>query len=230
VKKRRDERPLAAYLRVSTTAQAASGIGLEAQRQAIKDAAATQGFVVSEWYEDAGRSGSSMARRSGLRGALAAVDAGRVGGLVTAKIDRLGRSSADVCGLVERAQREQWRLIALDVGLDTTTPAGELVAAALAMAARFEYRRISERQLEKHDELRRQGRPRGRPAVSAQVAEAIHLQRESGLSLRAIAAELNAKDVPRPQGGKLWHPSTVRSVLHTRERELAVAPGSADRQ
>jgi DNA invertase Pin-like site-specific DNA recombinase len=228
VKKRRDERPLAAYLRVSTTAQATSGIGLEAQRQAIKDAAASQGFVVSEWFEDAGRSGSSMARRSGLRDALSAVEAGRVGGLVTAKIDRLGRSSADVCGLVERAQRERWRLVALDVGLDSTTAAGELVAAALAMAARLEYRRISERQLEKHDELRRQGRPRGRPAVPGEVADAIRRQRESGLSLRAIAAALNAEDVPRPQGGTRWHASTVRAVLHTRARELAVAGGSAD--
>jgi DNA invertase Pin-like site-specific DNA recombinase len=39
--------------------------------------------------------------------------------------------------------------------LDTATPAGELVATALAMAARFEWYRISERQREKFHELRR---------------------------------------------------------------------------
>src|SRR5687768_17073035 len=106
--------PLVAYVRVSTSAQAASGLGLDAQRQAIRDAAAAHGFAVAGWYDDAGRSGGSMARRSGLRAALAEIAAGRAGGLVVAKVDRLGRSSVDVCGLVERAQREGWRLVALD--------------------------------------------------------------------------------------------------------------------
>jgi DNA invertase Pin-like site-specific DNA recombinase len=89
-----------------------------------------------------------MRERDGLKAALEDIRTGHAAGLVVAKIDRLRRSSADVLGLVERAQEERWRLIALDVGLDTTTPSGELVAAALAMAARFEWRRISERQLE----------------------------------------------------------------------------------
>jgi DNA invertase Pin-like site-specific DNA recombinase len=53
----------------------------------------------------------------------------RVSGIVVAKIERLGHSSADVLRLVERAQREGWRLVALDVGLDTTTTAGELARA-----------------------------------------------------------------------------------------------------
>jgi hypothetical protein len=105
--------------------------------------------------EDAGRPGATMHRRAGLQAALAEVKTATVDGIVVAKIDRLGRSSADVPGLVERAQREGWRLVALDVGLDTTTPAGELVAAALAMAARFEWRRISGRQHEKVAALRR---------------------------------------------------------------------------
>ncbi len=163
-----------------------------------------------------------MARRPGLRAALDAVKAGQVNGIVVAKIDRLGRSSADVCGLVERAQREGWRLIALDVGLDTTTPAGELVAAALAMAARFEYRRISERQLEKHEELRRQGRRRGRPGAPTALADEIRAARVAGHSFRAIAADLNERRTPTPQGGLVWHPSSVRSALVARERELAV--------
>ena len=159
--------PLGAYLRVSTAAQAKSGIGLDAQRRAIEDAAHTQGLTIGGWFEDAGRSGARAHNRPGLQAALVEIEAGRIGGIMAAKIDRLGRSSADVMGLVERAQRKGWRIVALDVGLDTTTPAGELVAAALAMAARFEYRRITERQLDKHAELRRQGRPRVRRSRSA---------------------------------------------------------------
>ena len=216
-----NERPLAAYIRVSTVAQADSGVGLEAQKRAIRTAATTQGVVIDGWFEDAGRSGARADNRPGLQAALADVEAGRLGGIIVAKIDRLGRSSADVMGLVERAQRRGWRIIALDVGLDSTTPAGELVAAALAMAARFEYRRISERQLEKHAELRRQGRPRGRTSVSPEIADRIRIMRDGGATLHGIAQRLNEEGVPTARGGAAWRPSSVRSALVTRERELA---------
>jgi DNA invertase Pin-like site-specific DNA recombinase len=141
--------------------------------------------------------------------------------LICAKVDRLGRSAADVAGLVEQAHKQGWRLIALDIGLDLGTPAGELVANALGMAARFEWRRISERQLEKHDELRRQGRVRGRPAVDRQIADRIRTLRADRLSFRAIAAMLNEESVPTARGGKQWVAATVRSAPLTRERELA---------
>lgn len=220
MKPSRQTLPLAAYTRVSTAGQAASGIGLEAQRKAISDAANSGGFSVGAWHEDAGRSGATMRRRSGLQAALAQVKAGEVGGIVVAKIDRLGRSSADVLGLVEQAQKEGWRLVALDVGLDTTTPAGELVAAALAMAARFEYRRISERQVEKFQALRRLGRPRGRESAPRDLADRIVKLRDAGSSWQAIADKLEREKVPTPRGGASWRPSSVRSAYVTRHREL----------
>lgn len=213
--------PLVAYLRVSTSAQAASGLGMDAQRRAIEQAAEAQGFEIGGWFEDAGRSGASMKRRPGLQEALAEIRAGGASGLVVAKIDRLGRSSADVCSLVEQAQREGWRLVALDAGLDTTTAAGEMVAAALAMAARFEWRRISERQIDKHQALRRAGRPRAGVAVPRNVADRIIAMRSSGLSLRAIGAKLEEDGVPTARGGARWYAETVRSAIETREREIA---------
>ncbi len=94
------------------------------------------------------------------------------------------------------------------------------------MAARFEYRRISERQLEKHDALRRLGRPRGLPAAAPEVADRIVVMREAGATWQAIAEALEADDVPTPRGGAAWRPSSVRSAWLTRRRELA-AQGSA---
>ena len=52
--------PLAAYTRVSTHGQATSGIGLAAQRQTIKDAAANQGFTIGDWFEDSQPSGPAI--------------------------------------------------------------------------------------------------------------------------------------------------------------------------
>ncbi len=116
--------------------------------------------------------------------------------------------------------------MALDVGLDSTTPAGEMVCAALAMAARFEYRRGSERQIEKHEALRRAGRPRGRAAAPAHVADRIIARRTAGLTYQAIADELNAGGVPTARGAAAWSGPAVRSAALTRGRELAAQRGA----
>jgi DNA invertase Pin-like site-specific DNA recombinase len=217
---------LAAYIRVSTAAQAASGVGLAAQRDCIASAADVHRFEIVEWFDDAGKSGARMANRQGLQAALHGIRAGEFGGLVVAKIDRLGRSY-EVMTLVGDAARERWRLLALDVGLDTTTAEGELVAGALTMASRFEWRRISQRQLEKHEELRRQGRLRGPKAVPAEVADRMRTARRMGWSFQKIADVAMEEGIP-PVRGKRWHPSSVRSAVMTRERELAAqAVGSA---
>jgi recombinase len=54
------------------------------------------------------------------------------------------------------------------------------------------------------------GRP---PLVSADVVERICDAHAGGASLRRIAADLNADEVPTAHGGRRWWPSTVRSVL-----------------
>lgn len=70
MKTNRRDLPLGAYLRVSTAAQAESGIGLNVQRKAIEDAAAGQGLTLGRWFEDAGRSGARADNRPGLQAAL----------------------------------------------------------------------------------------------------------------------------------------------------------------
>ena len=220
---------LVAYTRVSTAGQAASGVGMAAQRRAIEDAASAGDFVIAGWFEDNGRSGAKMANRPGLLAALAEIDAGRADGLACASLDRLGRSAGETMTLVERAQRSGWRLLALDAGLDTATAAGELVAMALAMAARFEWRRISERQIDKHAQLRREGRRRGRDGAPREVADRIMAMRENGQSFGSIAQLLNREGVATARGGAEWRPSSVRSamVARQREREAQRPPPSA---
>jgi hypothetical protein len=50
------------------------------------------------------------------------------------------------------------------------------------------------------------------PADEDVVAEIVRL-RGDGLSLRAIAAELNRREIPTPHGGQRWYASSVQSVL-----------------
>lgn len=54
------------------------------------------------------------------------------------KLDRLSRSVIDAGHLLERAQREGWNVVALDFGLDLSTPNGKLVANVLTSVAEWE--------------------------------------------------------------------------------------------
>jgi len=62
-----------------------------------------------------------------------------------AKLDRVSRSLKDLAGLLERSEREHWAFIALDLGVDTTTPAGELMANIMGAVSRWESRVIGQR-------------------------------------------------------------------------------------
>ena len=219
--------PLIGYARVSTASQAASGVGMAAQQQALADAAQMHGLVLSDVLVDEAFSGRRMANRPGLQAALATLRSGGASGLVVSKVDRLGRNAGEVLALADQADREGWRLVILDVGLDTATTSGRLVLGMLAIAARFEHDRISERQSEKFRELRQQGRPRGRASADRSLADRMIALREAGKTLDAIATTLNGEGIATPRASAHgWRRSSVRSAIETRRLELA-AQGDA---
>ena len=116
-----------AYGRVSTAEQADSRAGLEAQRAAIAGEARRRGWTIIDTIEDAGFSAKDL-RRPGITRALEELRRGRADALVVAKLDRLSRSMIDFTGLMGRATREHWALVALDCAVDTSTPSGEAMA------------------------------------------------------------------------------------------------------
>ena len=87
---------------------------------------------------------SPMGRPAALA-ALEAVRAGKAGGLLVAKMDRLSRSVVDGAGLMERAAREGWALHFADLDIDTGTPAGEMAANIIISGSQYERRLISQR-------------------------------------------------------------------------------------
>ena len=202
------------YVRVSTDEQADSGAGLAVQRAAIEAEAARRGWQLVAIHEDAGASGKSLNGRPGLTAALAGIEAGEASGLVVAKLDRLSRSLLDFAGLMERSQRKGWALVALDLGVDTSTPSGEMMASVLAIFAQFERRLIGQRTRDALAVKRSQGVRLGRPRTMPEsVRERIRQEREQGRSLTAIAAGLNVDGIGTAQGGCRWYPSTVRAAL-----------------
>lgn len=218
-----DERPvvLCGYVRVSTAGQAVSGLGIDAQRHALAVAARSRGLDIEAGvYADEGISGAEMGKRPALREALTEIREGRAGGLVVAKLDRLARNTREVLAIADEAQRDGWRLVILDLDVDTATPMGRMVLTVLAAVGELERGMIAERQLAKHNALRRAGRPRGRKAVDREVADRIRSERAMGATFQSIADRLNAGGVPTARGATEWRAPQVRSAAVTRDREL----------
>lgn len=206
------------YLRVSTSEQADSGAGLEAQRRSILSEAERRGWGEADvrFIEDAGFSGKDT-RRPGLRLALEVLKRGEASGLVVAKMDRLSRSLLDFTSIMAEAQRQGWALIALDCPVDPSTPTGEAMASILATFSQLERRLIGQRTREALAVKRSEGVKLGRPRILRdEIVERIVDERARGQTLRAIADGLNVEAVPTAQGGRQWHPSTVRAVLGRR--------------
>jgi len=118
----------------------------------------------------------------------------------------------DFAGLVERSRAEGWSLIVLDIGVDTTTPHGELVANMLAAVAQWERRLIGQRTKEALAVKREQGVRLGRPPLlSQEVREWAREARAQGLTYEAIACELNAQGISTARGGQ-WRAQAVRQT------------------
>lgn len=202
------------YLRVSTREQADSGAGLMAQQCAIESECARRGWDLIEIATDAGASGKSLRGRPALASAIGSVEQGQADCLMVAKVDRLSRSLMDFATLMDRSRRKGWSLVALDLGVDTTTPAGEMIASVMASFAQYERRLIAQRTKDalavKKEAGVRLGRPRKVPCA---VFARIHDERSAGATLRAIAQSLEADGVPTAHGGRRWYPATVRSIL-----------------
>jgi DNA invertase Pin-like site-specific DNA recombinase len=150
------------YVRVSTEEQAASGLGLHDQEAVLRAEGERRGWNL-EIIVDAGASGSTL-ERPGLKAALQALARRDADGLIVAKLDRLSRSSTiDFLELMLWFEDVGARLVALDLGVDTGTPAGRLVATVLAAVAEWERETIRARTKAALAALRAQGKPAGRP-------------------------------------------------------------------
>jgi DNA invertase Pin-like site-specific DNA recombinase len=205
------------YTRVSTTEQAASGLGIAAQADQIAAEVDRRGWDVVEAVVDDGYSAKSL-NRPGISHALDLLAAGDADALVAAKLDRVSRSLLDFAGLMERARNEGWALIVLDLGVDTSTPAGQLMANVLASFAEYERQLISQRTRDALAVAQSRGVRLGRPDQRSReewiaVRNRIDQLRASGSTLQAIADDLNADDTPTRTPGAQWHRSTIRACL-----------------
>jgi hypothetical protein len=143
------------------------------------------------------REGGRLLERPGLSHALDRIADGQAGGLVVTDARLLSRS-LDFGGLVSWFRESDAALIALDLGVDTSTPEGSRVASTLVTINGWTGGRIARRA----------------SAARAQLLERIAAMHEDdGMSLQAIADELNARGERTLSGADTWWPSGVQTAL-----------------
>jgi DNA invertase Pin-like site-specific DNA recombinase len=215
------------YARVSTQMQVEDGVSLGAQERQLIQAAEMYGFTEHEVVLEEGRSGKNVSGRPKLIDALKQLDEGKADALIVTRIDRLARSTKDFLDIVDRAGKNGWRLIMLDLNLDTSTYQGRFVVTIMSALAEMERGIIAERAKDIHKDRREQGIVWGkdmgpRPMYPPQVREQLLIHRNRGLSYQAIADTLNVNGVLAPRGGT-WYASSVRNAINaltTKEGDL----------
>lgn len=218
-----------AYLRVSTEDQAKHGHGLDAQRDALTAYAETNGLTIVAWCVDDGvSSGRKMNMRPALQDALGLLSNRRVERLIAAKYDRLTRSVLEGATLMERAQREGWKLTTLDQLADMTTIDGEFAANLQITFAQRERRIIGKRTREGLAAAKARGVQLGKPTqLSDETLRRIIHERNEGRSANAIAVGLTADGVLTGGGAQRWQAVQVQRAVSS-QRALALAALDAE--
>jgi DNA invertase Pin-like site-specific DNA recombinase len=215
------------YLRVSTDKQGCSGLGLDAQRQAVDDFLNGGCWQLLREYVEI-ESGKDHTDRPVLAEALhhAKVTAAT---LVIAKLDRLSRDIE----FIAKLQKSSTKFVCADM-----PEANELTIGLLAVIAQHERQTTSARTKAALAAAKARGQRLGNPNGAAALrragkgnAAAITAVREqadafardilpvidairarSVVSFKGIARELNAREIKTQRGGA-WHPATVRNLL-----------------
>lgn len=163
------------YARVSTGDQDVAG-----QTMRLEQAGAIRVFTDV-------RSGKSM-NRPGLVELLAYARQGDI--LAVVRLDRLGRSLAELISIVDQLKTRGIGLVSLEEKIDTSSAAGELIFHVFGAIAHFERRLISERTKDGIVAARERGRHAGRRPVDPDKVRAALALVGAGLSPTQVASQL----------------------------------------
>jgi DNA invertase Pin-like site-specific DNA recombinase len=212
------------YVRVSTSQQGRSGLGIEAQRQLLRQFAKAEGLELArEFVEvESGKGADAMDRRPQLKAALAAAKKLKCP-VAVAKLDRLSRDVHFISGLMSH----RVPFVVAELGADVDP----FVLHLFAALAEKERSLIASRTRQALAAAKERGVVLGSPrlhlaresatvAVKAQAdrhaANVLPIikeaQRAGANTLRAVAEALNARGIATARGGT-WHPMSVKNMI-----------------
>lgn len=232
-KKRVEEIPIPGavlYSRVSSVGQARDGVSLEAQEASCRALAERRDWGVLASHRDEGISGQKdETRRPGLASVIAATQSHPGAVVVVYSLSRLSRSQRTTWRLLDDRGDHRLRVCSVTEPWDMSSPMGRAMLGMLAVWNQLEADLAGERTKAALEHVRAQGKPLGAPGMlervdeetglrvvdagKADIIRAVQaLKLRSGLSLRALAAELERQGIASVNGAR-WHPRTLRKAL-----------------
>lgn len=205
-----------AYGRFSTDRQNESSIA--DQVRICREHATRLGFTIIETFEDHGISGAALGNRPGALKMMEAAYAGRIDVLLVTDLSRLSRSNGDLAKMIDRLVARGIRVIGVQDGYDSSRRGHRLQAGLSGIIGEAFREMVRDRTRSALEGRARDQRPTGgkcygydgqtvNPEQAAVVG--IFERFADGASCRAIAADLNARQVPSP--GSSWNRTVRRS-------------------
>src|SRR5450759_881354 len=155
------------YGRVSTQDQQT----LPLQNRAMREYAARRGWIIALQVKEVGSGASQRQLREKL---LEAARRREIDVVLVWRLDRWGRSMADLLATLQELQHLGVGFVSLTEAVDLTTPAGRAMVALLAVFAEFEREILRERVRAGLAHARRNGKRLGRP-ITAGLLSLIHI-------------------------------------------------------
>lgn len=222
------------YLRVSTAEQV-NGFGLDVQEAAIRQHCRANGLRLVRVLADEGQSGSNgLDTREGLAEALALAEGHKVDAIVVYRLDRLARDLLLQETLLARLREAGASVLSVtEPELDSEDATRVLVRQVIGAISQYERAVIRGRMMAgKAAKVAKGGYGGGRPRLGTKAAdgqlvadpeeqatlERARQLRADGLSLREIAATLEAEGLTPKAGGR-WAPTQVARVLAYADRQ-----------
>jgi len=172
----------AIYARVSTGAQTH-----DSQLGPLREYCQRRGWTVVAEVLDVASGAKQRPRRDAL---IAAARRRELDAVVCFKLDRWGRSTADLVTSLAELEACGCAFVSVTDAIDLTTPSGRALAGMLAVFAGFERDLIRERVSAGLDAARARGKRLGRPPLASATQDRIRVLSAAGASQRAIAREL----------------------------------------
>jgi DNA invertase Pin-like site-specific DNA recombinase len=201
------------YVSVRDTGQL-ENVHLREQADAIASLCGNRGWRLLEVVRDVEETKAGAIERPGLQYALERMGRGEATCLVVSQLGRLSNTASELARVLEWLGHTGGRLVAMDVELDTASPDARVALNALTAVGTWEREPLVEQPLPVVAE------PEPEPARTAPLAPGevsavkarIVAMREGGMTLQAIADQLNDEGVATIRGGTHWRPSSVRTA------------------
>jgi len=213
----------AIYLRISLDATG-EGLAVTRQREDCQRICTERGWQIVAEYADSIGAYDKRKRRPGYEAMVEAYQIGLFNAIVCWDLDRLTRQPRQLEDWVDAAEDRGLILVTANGEADLSTDGGRMYARIKAAVARAESERKAARQRRAAVQRAEQGKPplgvrltgytpKGEIVEAEAAAVRQMFERfQAGDSLRAIVAWLAETGAPT-RHGKLWSPSSVRSIL-----------------